>query len=94
MFARCITAEEVAERLLISEATFRNKRRSLEMKHGFPPKMPGCNAWSEPAVARWIETNGRSYLPEPDPKYGSSVDRKLIENAAGALAEEFGRDAA
>ena len=29
MFARCITAEEVAERLQIAESTFRNKRRQL-----------------------------------------------------------------
>lgn len=94
MFARCITAEEVAERLQIAESTFRNKRRQLEAKHNFPPKMPGCNGWSEPAVTRWIETNGAAYLPDPDPVYGSTIDRRLIEDAAGQLAKDFGRNAA
>ncbi|WP_029061732.1 hypothetical protein [Labrenzia sp. DG1229] len=94
MYARCITAEEVAERLQLAERTFRNKRRHLEEHHNFPPKMPGCNGWSEPAVTRWIETNGNGYLPAPDPVYGTTVDRRLIEDAAGNLAKEFGRTAA
>lgn len=94
MFARCITAEEVAERLQISERTFRKKRRQLEAQHNFPPKMPGCNGWSEPAVTRWIETNGTAYLPDPDPVHGTAVDKRLIEDAAGRLAKDFGKDAA
>lgn len=46
-----------------SENTFRNKRLLLEEEGGFPRKLPGINGWSRPAVERWIETNGGTYLP-------------------------------
>lgn len=56
-----IDAREVAGLLGIAETTFRNKRARLEIEDHFPPKLPGGNRWSRPAVVRWIETNGESY---------------------------------
>ncbi len=53
MPAKAIPAAEVAKKLSCNETTFRNKRRKLETEHGFPPKLPGFNAWSEPAVDRF-----------------------------------------
>lgn len=94
MPARTITAKEVAERLNCTESRFRSKRRKLELDHGFPPKLPGCNAWSEPAVSRWIETNGNSYLPIDAGAEHTGAHIRIIKDAAEGLANEFGRTAA
>uniref|UniRef100_UPI003BAC51B3 helix-turn-helix transcriptional regulator n=1 Tax=Stappia sp. TaxID=1870903 RepID=UPI003BAC51B3 len=60
-----LTAAQVAGLLGCQESTFREKRRRLEHDHGFPARLPGCNAWSAPAVRRWIATNGLTFMP-PD----------------------------
>lgn len=88
-----ITAAEVAGLLHCGEATFRAKRRDLERDHGFPPKLPGCNGWSKPAVRRWIETNGGSFLPAGDAGHqtisGDAGGQTVIGEAAEALAQEY-----
>lgn len=59
-----IAAVDVAGLLgLRAVETFYNKRQTLE-ERGFPKKLPGINGWSRPAILRWIETNGETYLPE------------------------------
>ena len=83
MPTKSINAKAVAEKLGLAEATFRGKRRRLEDEFGFPPKLPGCNAWSEPAVDRWITTNGETYLP-------GTREEHVIADAANRLATEFG----
>lgn len=85
---RVISAGDVAILLNCSEATFRAKRALLERDHNFPAKMPGCNGWSEPAVCRWIETNGETYLPE------MKDDREVLARAADALGDEYAGRAA
>lgn len=68
MFLRpTLYARQVADMLGFSEAYFLDRRASLEAEHGFPGKLPGLNRYSRAAVLRWIETNGRTYLPaEPE----------------------------
>lgn len=95
--ARTIKALEVAQLLGCTETTFRSKRRKLEAEHGFPPKLPGCNGWSLPAVERWIATNGNTYLPGSPEDVAVGTDPHFIEiisDAADRLASEFGRSAA
>jgi predicted DNA-binding transcriptional regulator AlpA len=57
-----ITAGQVAHLLNISEPTFRQRLKALATVD-FPPKLPGLNGWSLPAVTRWIETSGRTSEP-------------------------------
>jgi hypothetical protein len=53
-----ISAIEVARLLRYKcRESFLNKRVALEA-HGFPPKLPGLNGWSRPAIMRWLENNG------------------------------------
>lgn len=44
---------EVCFALGVSEGTFDKKRDELA-KAGFPPKLPGLNAWSIAAVMDWV----------------------------------------
>lgn len=81
--SRIITAEQVAILLNCAESTFRAKRLDLERQHNFPPKMPGCNGWSKPAISRWIETNGETYLPK------SPNEAAVLKQAADALSREY-----
>lgn len=95
MPARTLTADDIAGMLGITKNTFLSKRRRLEDKHGFPPKLPGCATWSLPAVERWIRTNGATYLPgDPRGDQVTNIDQELIAARAAELAEEFGRSAA
>lgn len=81
--AQAVSASQVADMLNCSEATFRAKRRELEVDHNFPPKLPGCNGWSLPAVSRWIETNGETYLPpQPD-------DTAALAEAAAGIERDY-----
>lgn len=53
--ARLWQAEQVAERLAISPAAFRQRRRRLEEEHGFPPPVPGLGRrWNPAAIEAWI----------------------------------------
>ncbi|TYC65638.1 hypothetical protein FMN63_24970 [Stappia sp. BW2] len=90
MPAKAIPAAEVAKKLSCNETTFRNKRRKLEVEHGFPPKLPGFNAWSEPAVDRWITTNGHTYLPGLPGSQDRAGTLQIVTDAAESLAREFG----
>lgn len=70
---------QVALVLGMSAETFAKKRARLEAEHGFPCKLPGLNAWSEPAVLHWIRTNGGTYrpgkqtIPNDDPEFSGLV---------------------
>ncbi|MEM7303811.1 MAG: hypothetical protein AAF468_22270 [Pseudomonadota bacterium] len=77
-----VDADEVGALLNIQGDTFRNKRRALE-QNGFPPKLPGLNGWSRPAIIRWIETNGGTYLPaDPQPFASNDPLASFYEDAA------------
>lgn len=87
-------AAEVAAMLGCAEATFREKRLRLERDHGFPPRLPGCNRWSLPAVRRWISTNGGTYLPA-DSTHNDRHEHGLdLTVEARDLLESYGRKSA
>ena len=89
------TAAEVAALLSCAESTFREKRQRLERDHGFPPRLPGCNGWSLPAVRRWIATNGATYLPSDHPREYASIEIATdLSPAARRLLDEYGRNTA
>lgn len=54
---------EVCEALGCSEATFDKKRAELEKGFGFPPRVPGFNAWPIAAIEDWIAHSGGLYTP-------------------------------
>lgn len=84
-----LTAEEVGQVIGCSAATFLNKRRQLE-EHGFPPKLPGCNGWSRPAVMRWISTNGASYQPgKPEPELSVTIDPIELDDLTSRLEADY-----
>jgi hypothetical protein len=70
---RVLSAAHIAHMLSCSEAHFRSKRPQLE-KHGFPKKLPGCNAWSRVAVEWWIDSNAGRDTGEPRLEITSSID--------------------
>lgn len=61
-----ISAGQVATKLGCSVPTFHKHRPALEAA-GFPKKLPGFNAWSEPAVDAWFAQAGLPASPEPAP---------------------------
>lgn len=76
-----LTGGQVAHLLGMSEESFRRKVGLLERLHRFPPKLPGHNKWSRPAVERWIETNGETHQP-PAPLPSSPEAARLAGEAA------------
>lgn len=92
------TAAEVAAMLGIAEGTFREKRARLTAEHGFPPRLPGCNAWSRPAVRRWIATNGGTYLPsDMHPLHtvdAGPLSLDALNPEASQLLADYGRKSA
>lgn len=59
-----MTMDELADTLRLHPTTLRGKLGKLVSDHGFPPRLPGCSVFSTPAVLRWIQTNGNTYLSE------------------------------
>ncbi|WP_067216639.1 helix-turn-helix transcriptional regulator [Stappia indica] len=92
------TAAEVAALLGIAEGTFREKRARLTAEHGFPPRLPGCNAWSLPAVRRWIATNGGTYMPaDLHPLHtvdAGPLSLDTLNPEASQLLSDYGRKSA
>lgn len=49
---------QVADRLALTPAAFRARRRRLEADHGFPPPVPGLGLrWDGLAVEAWLARN-------------------------------------
>jgi len=72
-----LNAGEVARLLGYASAeSFLNARRRLEAA-GFPARLPGMRDWSWAAIARWLATNGETYLPDnPEPAATGSLERR------------------
>lgn len=73
--APAVNAAAVARLLGYAAAEYFYRRRPALERLGFPPKLPGVNAWSSAAVLRWIETNGETYLPAAPPAPSETAGR-------------------
>lgn len=88
-----LSADEVGIIIGCSGATFRNKRRQLEAL-GFPPKLPGFNGWSRPAVLRWISSNGHSYEAAPEIEAAAAGEDYSLADITRRLEAAYGRNGA
>lgn len=70
-----LKAEEVAIIMgYASAAAFLEAAKRRLEPNGFPKKLPGMNAWSWPAIERWLIDNGR---PQPSlPAAANPLERR------------------
>ncbi len=81
-----INAADIAAALGRSERWLKNNRRALELKHGFPAKLPGGAMWSRAAIETWLATYGKTETEKAAARADLVAAQKAVLEAAYGVA--------